>query len=106
MEIGRLGVWTWLDSMSAAEAADFAGQLEAWGYSALWVPEAVGRDPFSFLGYLAVLDKEARVGDDATFTAEDRRFLESVASLAGIALDSARQVAGAVGAHLRRRENR
>ena len=45
-----------------------------------------------FLGYLAVLDKEARVGDDATFTREDRRFLESVASLAGIALDSARQV--------------
>jgi probable F420-dependent oxidoreductase len=53
MEIGRLGVWTWLDSMSAAEAADFAGRLETWGYSALWVPEAVGRDPFSFLGYLA-----------------------------------------------------
>ena len=53
MEIGRLGVWTWLDGSSAAEAADFAGQLEAWGYSALWVPEAVGRDPFAFLGYLA-----------------------------------------------------
>ena len=46
MEIGRLGVWTWLDGSSAAEAADFAGQIEAWGYSALWVPEAVGRDPF------------------------------------------------------------
>ncbi len=53
MEIGRLGVWTWLDGSSAAEAADFAGRLEAWGYSALWVPEAVGRDPFAFLGYLA-----------------------------------------------------
>jgi len=53
MEIGRLGVWTWLDSMSAAEAAEFATRLESWGYSALWVPEAVGRDPFSFLGYLA-----------------------------------------------------
>jgi probable F420-dependent oxidoreductase len=53
MEIGRLGVWTWLDSMSAAEAAEFATRLESWGYSALWVPEAVGRDPFSLLGYLA-----------------------------------------------------
>lgn len=53
MEIGRLGVWTWLDSMGAAEAAEFATRLESWGYSALWVPEAVGRDPFSFLGYLA-----------------------------------------------------
>jgi Nif-specific regulatory protein len=46
-----------------------------------------------FLGYLAVLDKEARGEEDATFTAEDRRFLESVASLAGVALDGARQVA-------------
>ena len=53
MEIGRLGVWTWLDSLSAPEAADFACRLEDWGYSALWIPEAVGREPFSFLGYLA-----------------------------------------------------
>ncbi len=52
-EIGPLGVWTWLDALAAPEAADFAGQLEAWGYSALWIPEAVGRDPFSLLGYLA-----------------------------------------------------
>jgi probable F420-dependent oxidoreductase len=50
--IERLGVWTWLDAMSATEAAEFANQLEAWGYSALWVPEAVGRDPFALLGYL------------------------------------------------------
>ena len=52
-EIGRLGVWTWLDAYSADEAADFARKLERWGYSALWIPEAVGRDPFAFLGYLA-----------------------------------------------------
>jgi len=52
-EIGRLGVWTWLDAHGASEAADFARKLEHWGYSALWIPEAVGRDPFAFLGYLA-----------------------------------------------------
>jgi probable F420-dependent oxidoreductase len=52
-EIGRLGVWTWLDGHSAPEAADFCGQIEEWGYSALWMPEAVGRDPFSLIGYLA-----------------------------------------------------
>ena len=40
-----LGVWTWLDAFGAQQAADFAGQIEQWGYSALWVPEAVGRDP-------------------------------------------------------------
>ncbi|MDX1643712.1 MAG: sigma 54-interacting transcriptional regulator [Thermoanaerobaculia bacterium] len=45
-----------------------------------------------FLGYLAVLDKEVRSGDSVAFTDEDRRFLKSVASLAGVALDRARQV--------------
>ena len=51
--LGPIGVWTWLDHLSAADAGDFAHQLESWGYGALWIPEAVGRDPFSFLGYLA-----------------------------------------------------
>jgi probable F420-dependent oxidoreductase len=53
MDFGRLGVWTWLDTMSAAEVADFAVKIEELGYSMLWVPEAVGRDPFAILGYLA-----------------------------------------------------
>ena len=52
-DIGRLGVWTWLDSMKATQIAEFARQIEAWGYSALWVPEAVGRDPFTLLGFIA-----------------------------------------------------
>ncbi|HVS64898.1 MAG TPA: TIGR03620 family F420-dependent LLM class oxidoreductase [Thermoanaerobaculia bacterium] len=50
---GRLGVWTWSDGFSPVEAVDFAHRLEGWGYSTLWTPEAVGRDPFSFIGYLA-----------------------------------------------------
>ena len=49
---GRLGVWTSIDSYSAVEAADFAQRVEGWGYSTLWIPEAVGRDPFPILGYL------------------------------------------------------
>ena len=53
MERGRLGVWTFLDLMSAEEAAGFVRQVEALGYSTLWLPEAIGRDPFTFLGYLA-----------------------------------------------------
>ena len=52
-EIGRLGVWAWLDTFRGPEAAEFANQLEGWGYSALWLPEAVGRDPFSVIAYLA-----------------------------------------------------
>jgi probable F420-dependent oxidoreductase len=53
MQLGKLGVWTWLDAFSTEEAAAFAARVEAWGYGALWVPEAVGREPFSLLGYLA-----------------------------------------------------
>jgi probable F420-dependent oxidoreductase len=53
MDFGRLGVWTWIDTMSAEEVASFAAKIEELGYSMLWIPEAVGRDPFSILGYLA-----------------------------------------------------
>lgn len=51
--LGPLGVWTHVDNLSAREAGDFAQQLEQWGYGALWTPEAVGRDPLIFHGYLA-----------------------------------------------------
>jgi probable F420-dependent oxidoreductase len=53
MELGRIGVWTGLDNSSADESVAFAHRVEAMGYSALWIPEAVGRDPFSQIGYLA-----------------------------------------------------
>lgn len=50
--LGRLGVWTHLDAMPAPQAADFARDVERWGYSALWLPEAIGRDPFVTIAYL------------------------------------------------------
>jgi probable F420-dependent oxidoreductase len=50
--LGKLGVWTWLDGMKAPLAAEFAQHLEALGYSALWLPEAVGRDPFATIAWL------------------------------------------------------
>ncbi len=52
-QIDGLGVWSWLDAFSATQAAEFARKIEEWGYTALWIPEAVGRDPFAFIGYLA-----------------------------------------------------
>jgi len=52
MELGKIGVWSWLDHLSGNEAAELAQRAEGWGYSALWIPEAVGRDPFSLIGYL------------------------------------------------------
>lgn len=52
MEIGKLGVWWFLDAMKAPDTAAFAQKVERLGYSALWIPEAVGRDPFPHAGYL------------------------------------------------------
>lgn len=51
--IGKLGVWTWLDAQSYQQGGEFAQQIEQLGYSALWIPEAVGRDPFVVLTVLA-----------------------------------------------------
>ncbi|MFM7784319.1 MAG: TIGR03620 family F420-dependent LLM class oxidoreductase [Gammaproteobacteria bacterium] len=50
---GRLGVWSFIDNLGAADAARFAKQLEDWGYGALWIPEAVGRDPFPIIAWMA-----------------------------------------------------
>ena len=45
------------------------------------------------LGYLAMLDRESRGPGDPGWSNEDRRFLDSVTTLGGVALDSARQLA-------------
>jgi probable F420-dependent oxidoreductase len=44
MKIGKLGVWAATESMTAVEAAAFAKRVEVWGYGALWLPEAMGRN--------------------------------------------------------------
>ena len=51
--IGKLGVWAFLDELSGQEAAALARRVEGWGYGALWLPEAFGRDPFSLICFLA-----------------------------------------------------
>jgi transcriptional regulator with GAF, ATPase, and Fis domain len=45
-----------------------------------------------YLGYLALLDKEVRGEEGSSFSEDDRRFLDSVAVLAGVSLDAVRQV--------------
>jgi probable F420-dependent oxidoreductase len=46
-ELGPLGIWTGaLDAHPTAVGQAAAGELEELGYTTLWVPEAVGRDPF------------------------------------------------------------
>ncbi|TFH19878.1 MAG: TIGR03620 family F420-dependent LLM class oxidoreductase [Acidimicrobiales bacterium] len=46
------GVWYFTDAMSAAQAGETAARIESLGYSTLWVPETVGRDPFAHLAWL------------------------------------------------------
>ena len=52
MELGKLGVWYFLDGKTAPEAAVIAKRIESLGYSALWIPESVGRHPFVLAGWL------------------------------------------------------
>jgi probable F420-dependent oxidoreductase len=51
--LGALGVWGHLDSLLINDARAYARRVEELGYSALWVPETVGREPFTLLGLLA-----------------------------------------------------
>jgi probable F420-dependent oxidoreductase len=47
MHVGRVGLWTFqLDLQPASAAMEAAAELEELGYPALWLPEAVGREPF------------------------------------------------------------
>jgi probable F420-dependent oxidoreductase len=52
VKLEQLGVWAGTDSLAAADAASFAKRVEAWGYGALWIPEAIGREVFSAAAWL------------------------------------------------------
>lgn len=52
MKLKSLGVWASIDGLSAAETAALAKRIEAWGYGALWIPEALGREVFSSSAWL------------------------------------------------------
>lgn len=47
VDLGRVGVWYGgIDALPSAQARQAARDIEEMGYGALWVAEAVGRDPF------------------------------------------------------------
>ncbi|HTZ70569.1 MAG TPA: TIGR03620 family F420-dependent LLM class oxidoreductase [Acetobacteraceae bacterium] len=52
MNLKKLGVWASTESYTAPEAAAFAKRVEAWGYGVLWMPEAMGRNPFPHAAWL------------------------------------------------------
>jgi probable F420-dependent oxidoreductase len=48
-----VGLWTMtLDAKDPGESADIASEVESMGYSALWIPEAYGRESFTNAGLL------------------------------------------------------
>src|SRR3984893_10009174 len=52
MKLSKHGVWAGMDAFTAPEAAAFAKRVEAWGYGALWIPEAMGRNSFVHAAWL------------------------------------------------------
>ena len=52
MNLDKLGVWYFTDGMPADAAAAAAQRIETLGYSALWIPETVGRHPLVHAAWL------------------------------------------------------
>jgi len=85
MKMGRLGVWAQVDCMTASAEAEFARDVEQWGYSALWTPEAMGRDVLVIAQTAAA---RAVLGPNKLLCVEQKVLLETNAA-------SAREVARA-----------
>jgi len=62
VDLGRLGAWGHLDSLPIDAARAYARRVDELGYGTLWVPETVGREPFTLLGLLASETSEIRLG--------------------------------------------
>ncbi|MEN3950168.1 TIGR03620 family F420-dependent LLM class oxidoreductase [Iodidimonas sp. SYSU 1G8] len=52
MTMVQRAAWGGLDGMNAAEAAGFVQRVEGLGYGALWIPDALGREPLSHASWL------------------------------------------------------
>ena len=52
MDLGRVGIWHFLDLHPAAATQAVAREIEELGFKALWIPEALGREAFTSAGLL------------------------------------------------------
>ena len=52
MNLGKLGVWFFFDGATSLEAANTAKRIESLGYSALWIPETLGKNPMVLASWL------------------------------------------------------
>lgn len=53
MELGPIGIWGGGLGLSTRDTVDLVRRGEDWGYTTFWIPEAVGRDPFCQIAFLA-----------------------------------------------------
>jgi probable F420-dependent oxidoreductase len=109
MDVGAVGLWTFqLDLQPAAAARDIAAEVEAQGWGALWVPEAVGREPLTHAGVLLGATKKLVVATgvanvwsrSATATAAAQRLLADVSKgrfLLGLGVSHQPMVEGLLG---------
>jgi probable F420-dependent oxidoreductase len=84
-DLGRVGLWTGvLDAVPSAEAQKIASRIEELGFSTLWIPETIGRDPFVTATLLLSATSNLRVATgianiyarDAVTMANTQRSLE------------------------------
>ncbi len=52
MDLGRVGIWHFLDIFPTPVAQGAAREIESLGFKALWIPEALGREVFTHAGLL------------------------------------------------------
>jgi probable F420-dependent oxidoreductase len=84
MDIGKIGVWYFLDAMTAPESLDFVRKVEKFGYKTLWIPEAIGREPFAHAGYLlGNTDRVSLATGIANIWARDAITMNSAANTVG-----------------------
>jgi probable F420-dependent oxidoreductase len=60
--LGRVGVWTDPDALTIEETLAFAARVEQLGYGTLWIPDVVGREPFTLAGLLAGVTSSIGLG--------------------------------------------
>lgn len=60
LELGKIGIWTWtLDGQPMAKSCEAVQELEELGFKTVWIPEAVGREPFAHAGILLSATKNS-----------------------------------------------
>lgn len=48
LPLGNIGIWTFtLDAQPMSRSQEVAAELESLGFRTLWIPEAIGREPFA-----------------------------------------------------------